>query len=79
MLMLAKCYLKYNSWTEWDIFTKLGTHVSKLNLWSKKKKTAGLPLGGAIRLKKHKNSYNYASVGPIDLKIVIAVSLSNMP
>ncbi len=36
MLTLAKCYLKYISWTEWDIFTKLGTHV--MQSWKIKKK-----------------------------------------
>ncbi len=47
------------------------TCVQAQSLVKKKKKNAGLPLGGAIRLKKRKNSYNYASVGPIDLKIVM--------
>ncbi len=26
----------YNSWTKWDIFTKLDTHVNDKDLWSKK-------------------------------------------
>ncbi len=36
-----------------------------------KKNCVALPLGGAIRFKKHKNSYNYARVSPIELKIVM--------
>ncbi len=42
----------YNSWTEWDIFTKLRTHVYDIVFWSNKKNWPDSPLGGAIRLGK---------------------------
>ncbi len=42
----------YNSWTEWDIFTKLRTHVYDIDFWSNKKIYRDSPLGGAIRLEK---------------------------
>ncbi len=32
----------YNSWTEWDIFTKLRTHVNEIILWSNKSKLRSL-------------------------------------
>ncbi len=47
--------------------------MCKLNFGQIKKNCAALPLGGAIRFKKHKNSYNYASVSPIELKIVCSI------
>ncbi len=42
----------YNSWMEWDIFTKLWKLIYDIILWSNKKNCAALPLGGAIRLEK---------------------------
>ncbi len=42
----------YNSWTEWDIFTKLRKHVYDIDFWSNKKNYPDSPLGGAIRLGK---------------------------
>ncbi len=41
----------YNSWTEWDIFTKL-REICMTSFWSNKKICADSPLGGAIRLEK---------------------------
>ncbi len=46
------------------------SHICASSIFGQiKNNYAGLPLGGAIRFKKHKNSYNYASVSPIELKI----------
>ncbi len=42
----------YNSWTEWDIFTKLRTHVYDIDFGEIKKQYLDSPLGGAIRLEK---------------------------
>ncbi len=42
----------YNSWTEWDIFTKLRENMYDILFWSNKKICADSPLGGAIRLEK---------------------------
>ncbi len=42
----------YSSWTKWDIFTKLDTHINDKDLWSKNNKCADLPVGGATNSKK---------------------------
>ncbi len=42
----------YNSWTEWDIFTKLRTHVYDIVFWSNKKNWPDSPLGGAYKIGK---------------------------
>ncbi len=45
-------------------------HVCTRSVFGKiEKKLAVLPLGGAIIWKKHKNEYNFATAGLIDLKI----------
>ncbi len=44
--------ISYNSWTEWDIFTKLRIHVYNIVFWSNKKNCPDSPLGGAISLEK---------------------------
>ncbi len=50
--------------------TNSATYVQAQSLVNQKELRSSTT-GGAIRFKKHKNSYNYASVSPIELKIVM--------
>ncbi len=45
-----------------EISSPNSVHMCKSSIFGQIKKIATLPLGGAIRLKKNKNSYNYARV-----------------
>ncbi len=72
MLTLAKCYNSSITLEQNEISSPNSAHICASSIFGQiKKKCAALLLGGAIRFKKHKNSYNYANVSPIDLKIVM--------
>ncbi len=58
----------YNSWTKWDIFTKLDTHVNDKDLWSKKNYICRFATWWR---KKYKKNCSWVTVGPIDLKFGI--------